>query len=198
MRLEMTRVASQPMSSLNAHVCPISHRVLGGDRPRVGKMSSDLRGRATPESVSYSGQTWPLFYVVYGTEYWICTYNIVVRRGNVDLVDIISCTPSPFVMSKGLIPCVEHTWGFWGGIQPWSAKKIGVSFCYTKYEVLERTGGMSIWYIRSTYAIHSTHFNNGRDAVDSSHEKCSVVCSKAGIWRWTERLRRICINVLEC
>lgn len=57
MRLEMTRVASQPMSRLNAHVCPISHRVLGGDRPRVGKMSSDLRGRATPESVSYLGPT---------------------------------------------------------------------------------------------------------------------------------------------
>lgn len=57
MRLEMTRVAYQPMSRPNAHVCPISHRVLGGDRPRVGKMSLDLRGRATTERVS---STWPL------------------------------------------------------------------------------------------------------------------------------------------
>lgn len=69
MRLEMTRVAFQPMSRLNTHVCPILHCVLDGDRPRARKMSSDLRGRATPERISYWGPTWPLFYVVYGTEY---------------------------------------------------------------------------------------------------------------------------------
>lgn len=37
-----------------------------------------------------------------------------------------------------------------------------------------------------THALHSTHFDNGRDAANSLHDKCSVVCSKA----WDLKLNR--------
>lgn len=68
-----------------------------GKCPRISEAGQRPKAFPTRDQL-----TWPLFFV-YSTEHWICTYNIVVQRGNVDLVDIISCTPSPLVMSKGLI-----------------------------------------------------------------------------------------------
>lgn len=85
--------------------------------------------------------------------------------------------------------CTFHVLSIPGGLRGNSAlisqKDWRSNFVYEVRSTSGKIGGVHMVlrtsYIRSTYALHSTHFNNGRDAVSSSHEKCSVVCSEAGI-----------------